>query len=204
MRSVPIEEVGRFLDGIPEKIGEAIRDTAEELEVLAVSGMRRSLNAGESPDGTPLQPLTFPRPQGGSKPLLNRGQLAASMSASVSESEIALRANAPGARIQQFGGTIVPTRAKALAIPLTVEAVRAGSARNFPRPLFVLKKKDGGPGGALAEAVGQGKNKSVRVHYLLRMSVTIPARPYLGVSDDTKDRMGRVLSERLAALAVGG
>ena len=204
MRSVPIEEVGAFLNAMPEKLGQAIRDTADELEVLAVSGMRRSLNAGESPDGTPLQSLSFPRPQGGSKPLLNRGLLAASISASVSESEIALRANAPGARIHQFGGTIVPTRANALSIPLTVEAVRAGGARNFPRPLFLLRKMDGGPGGALAETVGKGKNKTVRVHYLLRMSVTVPARPYLGVSDDTKDRMGRVISERLAELAVGG
>jgi phage gpG-like protein len=199
---MPLEKLPALLAAIPGKLVEAIRDTSDELEVLAVSGMRRSLNAGESPDGTPLKALAFPRPQGGSKPLQNTGLLGASLSASVSETELTLRANAPGARLHQFGGTIVPVRAKALTIPLTVEAVRAGGARNFPRPLFVLKKKDGGPGGALAETVGKGKNASVRVHYLLRMSVTIPARPYLGVSQPTADRMGGVIAGRLEELAM--
>lgn len=43
-----------------------------------------------------------------------------------------------GLRLQQYGGTITPTRAKALTIPLTAEA-RGVRADKFPRELFVVK-----------------------------------------------------------------
>lgn len=186
-----------WLAAVPDRLADAIREAGPEIEVLAVAGVRQGFAEGVSPDGTPFAPLAHPRPQGGGKPLRNTGLLAASVSASCTGDELALRANAPGARLHQEGGTVRPTRAKALAIPVTPEAVRAGSARRFPRRLFALGAKAAGKGkGALAESDGRG---GVKVHYLLRQSVDVPARPYLGVSEKVLGRIGAAVAAELAA-----
>src|SRR5436190_4691176 len=106
------------------------------IQILSVSGAQAGINAGVDIDGKPFAPVKFPRPEGGTAhPLRDKGLLAASISASVTERELTLSANAPGARILNYGGTITPKK-KFLTIPLTVEAKRAGGARQFPRPLF--------------------------------------------------------------------
>lgn len=190
-----LDDLGKRLanDGLFQA---ALASAAPAIEVAAVSGIREGMNAGISPDGTPYAPLTM---RAGGRPLRDKGLLAASTSASVTGDQIALRANAPGARLHQFGGVVVPVNAKSLAIPVSPEARRAGSPRNFPRPLFRLGGKDSGRGGVLAERTGKGKAAKVVVHYLLRKSVTIPARKYLGISAKTSGRIGAILSRSYAA-----
>jgi phage gpG-like protein len=186
----------------------AVREAGPEFEMIAVGNMRRDMTEGVSPDGTAYAPLRFARPQGGNKPLLNNGLLRGALSAEFAGDAIFLRANSPGANLHQYGGTIVPVRAKALTIPLTREAVRAGGARNFPRPLFVLKRSEDPRGGALAERVGKGKRARIVVHYLLRKKVQVEARPYLGISkrtaDDFADAVNRKLPELFRAWLKGG
>lgn len=169
---------------------------SREVEVLVLGAIRKGITDGVSPSGSPFKPLSHGRPSGGSKPLLDRGILRASVSVHAGPQGLVLRSNAPGARLHQHGGTVVPKRAKALAIPVTREAARAGSPRAFPRPLFVLKKAGDPRGGVLAERPERGGRPVV--HYLLRRSVTVPARPFLGISKDTATMIGKVLSRRLA------
>jgi phage gpG-like protein len=170
-----------------EPLAVALGTASPFIEVVVVSGIKQGINDSTSPDGTPYKPLGFPRASGGNKPLRDKGLLAASVSASMTGTEISMRANSPGARLHQFGGKIVPKTAKALTIPKSPEAKRAGSARNFPRPLFVL-------GSTLAERVGKGKSAKIVVHYIFVMSVTVPARPYLGINTKTMGQINTILS----------
>jgi phage gpG-like protein len=175
---------------------EAIRQAAPAIEVAAVSGVRDGMNRSISPDGTPYLPLKQTRPQGGNKPLLNTGVLLASTSAEVAGDVLTLRANAPGARLHQYGGTVRPVRAKALTIPLTKEAVRVGSPRNFPRRLFPFR-------GFLAErTMGGGNRPKLTLHYQFRRFVNIPARPYLGISDTTAEDLAIIYAEKSHKVAL--
>jgi phage gpG-like protein len=190
-------QFARQLQSLTSSFPAAARRAADAVAVVAAGAVKKGLTDGTSPDGKPFLPLGWSRPQGGSKPLLNTGVLRASVTAEADGTGLTIRAHAPGARLHQEGGVIVPKRAKALTIPLTKEAVRAGGARHFPRPLFVLSGKDGS--GALAERPDKGKARGkLVVHYLLRKSVTVPARPYLGVSAETAQRIGAVLAQQLA------
>lgn len=88
-------------------------------------------------------------------------------SQSVQQATVTVGTDLEYAAIQEFGGTIRPRRAKALAIPLTDRA-RAVPPRQFPG----LHVQGRAGRGVLADASGVPQ-------YALRQSVTIPAHPYL-------------------------
>ena len=169
---------------------------------LAVGAVRQSFGTGIGYDGRQWKPLAHSRPNGGDKPLLDKGLLRASISAMVTESEIRLQASHPGAAIHQFGGTVRATSGKMLAIPLSKEAKRAGRARNFPRRLFVLAIHGSRKKALLCERTIKSTTKNTTgglvVHYVLAREVTIPARPYLGFSDETLEKMQRLLADAFA------
>lgn len=75
------------------------------------------------------------------------------------------------AAIHEFGGVITPVRAKALTIPLTPEAKKK-RARDFVGT-FIIQTDSGQA--FIARQVGD----NIERLYMLRQSVTIPARPYL-------------------------
>lgn len=81
------------------------------------------------------------------------------------------------ALIHELGGVIEPKNTKYLAIPMTPLARKAGSPRNLTNLAFVQSLK-GQP--MLVD------DESGEVHYLLRLSVTIPARPYLRPAGDAQ------------------
>lgn len=180
----------------PERAAVALRATMPAAGIVAVGGVKQHFQTSTGPDGIPWRPLAHPRPRGGEKPLLDTGQLRNSVSATTTDDTITLRANGPGARLHQLGGVITPKRARALAIPITTEARRAGSPRRFPRPLFAGK---GPKGGYLAESKGKGKRAKVVVHYLLRTSVPIPARPFMGFSVETMAKIESLVTGRIVA-----
>jgi len=96
--------------------------------------------------------------------------------------------------IHQNGGIIRPVKAKALALPLTKEAARAGSPRRFPRPLFVPR---GIPG--LAESTRGGKG--LKMQYRFMDQVKIPMRRFLGVSRSGPNYAGQLQSTVLATIS---
>lgn len=81
------------------------------------------------------------------------------------------------ALIQELGGVIEPKNTKYLAIPVTDLARKAGSPRNLTNLAYVQSIK-GQP--MLVD------DESGEVHYILKRSVTIPARPYLRPAGDAK------------------
>lgn len=169
-----------------------IRERAWELAkkplmVVSVSGVKRGFAQQTAPDGTPWTPLKFARPSGGQKILRDKGLLMASISASVTEKTITLSANSPGARLHQFGGVIRPKRAKVLTIPVSKEAARIGSPRKFPRPLFSAR-------GGLCEHKGE----ELVMHYRFASSVTVPARPFLGWSQETLESVENIIADAYA------
>jgi phage gpG-like protein len=183
-------------DRLQRVAAEATREipaaTGRKLVQVGVGGVKKSFATSTAPDGTPWAPLKFPRPSGGSKPLLDSGLLQASVHGTFEGDTLTLRANGPGAALHNFGGTVRPVNAKALAIPITREAAKVTGPRAFPRKLFVVKGK-ANRGGALAERTGEGKRSRLVIHYLLRMSVQIPARQFMGFSDDTLAAMGEIV-----------
>ncbi len=85
----------------------------------------------------------------------------------------------PYARIQELGGTIVPRKGKALAVPIGAEGRKAardagGSLRSLD--LIFIKRK-GGQAPLLAKSIRGGKG--IKPLFILVRSVTLPARPYL-------------------------
>lgn len=73
------------------------------------------------------------------------------------------------------GGIVTPKRAKALAIPLSPEAYKAGSARLFPRPLTMISRAGKPP--LLVETGIIGKSTAWKLHYILLKSVKHKADP---------------------------
>ena len=151
--------------------------TGAAIAQVVLSDVRRRFQTSTAPDGTPWQSLRHPRPNGGDKPLLDTGQLMASIHATHDDAGVTIATTHPGAAIQNFGGTIVPVKAKKLAIPLTREAKRAGGPRRFPRKMFVARTTKPG----VLRLVESVRGRLVG-QFLLVDSVKIPARPFMGVS----------------------
>src|SRR5262249_52913156 len=119
----------------------------------------------------PLSKLTLrARRRGGAETLIDSGVLRLSISGRSPGQELSREQgtlNAAGkeqgvlgsaliyAALQNYDGEVRPTRAKALAVPLTPEASAAGSPLNFPHDLHFIpvKKRSGGAIGFLVEDV---------------------------------------------------
>ena len=192
------------------------RQPLQSCRQVIVSDVKENFAAGHGPDGTPWKPLAHPRAssRGADQPLKDTGLLAASvMSANsphhveeLTDDYFLMGTNLDRARLHQEGGTITPKNAKALSIPLTKEAARAGGARNFPRDLFVWQG-DGGQA-FLAEAQQKGRGKKgftqILFQYILLDSVTIPARPFLGFGQRLVGKLVEVFKDYWGRLLGGG
>lgn len=180
----------------------------KQMAVLLAGDMRGHFDRSASPEGKAWAPIG-PRPQGGSKPLLNTGKLRNSITGQAEPHGASAGTVAVQANIHNAGGVITPKNAKMLAIPLTREAVRADGPRRFPRPLHIIRSRRGNV--LLVETAPTTKTGKVRKrkkqtdgekelakrfdpdterlipHFVLVPSVTIPARPFNGFRQETVD-----------------
>jgi phage gpG-like protein len=110
------------------------------------------------------------------------------------------------ARIHEFGGTITPKKAQYLAIPMAAAKTGTGVSRyESPRQvpgLFVFKSKAGN----LLLARREGKKGKLKLFFVLKKSVKIPARPYLGpavnaIKPTVKDRLMAAVLKAVAGTA---
>ena len=109
--------------------------------------------------------------------------------------EITVGTNAEYARIHEFGGTIVPRTAKALAIPLT-KAARGVAPREFAGKLHI-QWRTGAESGALVDESGTAQ-------YALVRQATIPARPYMRPAvDEHKREIGDVFGANVRRVIEG-
>lgn len=164
--------------------------TRKKIALLAISGVKDHFNQSQSPDGVPWAALRI-RP---GKPLLDTGRLRAATTAVPTSDGVQLVNNSVQAGLMQSGGTIRPKRGKYLAIPLTVEAHRAGSPRSLGGLHFQGRK--GANKGVLVDEQGEAQ-------FALVASVTVPARPFLGFSLKTLERIERTIGDDIAK-AIGG
>lgn len=186
---------------LPDQIAAAVVGTLPAAAVRARGGVQQHFQTSTGPDGVPWKPLAHPRPAGGHLPLLDKGLLAASVTAKVDGDEIVLQASHPGARLHQFGGVVYPVRARALAIPISREATKVTGPRSFGRPLQLIPGRSGGPARLVEPGRGKGAPKT---HFLLVRSVTVPKRTYLGFSAETLEAISEMFTEAAVNAAGGG
>lgn len=180
----------------------ALETPLNRIKINAVVEVKRRFDNSLDPDDRPWAPLLFARPRGAGKPLRDTGRLMASIQATVQGPEFTQGTNLEYAALHQYGGTVTPKKAKMLTIPLTREAVTAGSARAMSG-LFIFRSKSGNL--FLAERKEKrGKAAGLTLHWLLKDSVTITARPFLGFGERLLSKVDAIFLDWLEELAGGG
>lgn len=106
--------------------------------------------------------------------LVKSAKLMNSISYALEGNAVRVGTNLRYARIHHTGGVIKPKTAKYLAIPLTKEAA-VRKPREFT-DTFIAK-------GCIMRTLADGKIEAL---YALKKSVTIPARPYMFIDDNTR------------------
>lgn len=144
-------------------------------------------------------------------PLRDTGVLMASFSGGSDGNSVWVGTTHPGASLHNFGGT-VRGKGKMLAIPLTKEAKRSGGPRRWkggelqfqptrkPRVFLLLS---GAPAGrAVRKPKRAGKRGAAKIdhakliaQFLLVDQVTIPARPFMGVSEKAWGQIGDAVAD---------
>lgn len=201
---VSLEELAPYLERLGTEPSQVNWEPALKIiAVLIAAATRENFEGQHAPDGTAWPALAHPRPssQGGDQALRDFGFLDASVTGNgaghieeYEDNALTFGTNLDYARTQQEGD---PDRhaseAQYLAIPLTAEAKSAGRARQFPSELFVLPSKK--PDTALlAERDDSG---NLVIQYVLKKSVSIPARPFLGFNDQLLEKIDDVFAEHV-------
>jgi phage virion morphogenesis protein len=230
VQTIPLSQLPSWIANLENKIIQADFAPAwKKVGVLLAASMKANFDKQSDPNGTPWVPIKQYRARGAvgglrqGKILRDRGLL---MAGATGKGPNAVRQESPRALIwgsnleyagiHQYGGTIRPTSGRALAIPLTREAYRAGSPKNFPRPLHVVWPKGRTSGWLVEDKPGAVRRRgAVRrgggpppvsrgarsiLHYKLASKVVIPARPFIGVNPPLIEKIEWVLLEHIAKL----
>ena len=209
-QTLTLDQFAGQMQQVGDKLGHlSFSKPLKSCKVLIVADVKENFAGGHTPEGQPWPPLAFPRVSGGDKPLRDRGILMASITTGgrghieqISETSLTVGTNLEYAKLHQEGGVIVPKRGKALAIPMTREASRIASPRDFPRPLFILPS-----GKALAEVKQKGRGgrtSELIVQYALVQRVIVPARRFLGFSAKAIAGINRIFADFLGGLVGRG
>jgi phage gpG-like protein len=164
-----------------ERLAGGIPGTMRSAAAYLRSSADRKIRNGVPPANSPLTAAV----KRGSQTLRDSGDLARSIASHSGALWADAGSNKKQARLLQEGGTIRPKRARALVIPagpLTRTLMKRYGAHT-PRDLWRLMKADGyeifrpkGKNVYLAKKGGRGKPFAL---FIVRASVTIPARPFL-------------------------
>lgn len=177
------------------KLGELtranIKDATARNAVLVRDQVKRTIRNGR-PEWAPLSPLTIGS-KGSSKPLIDNNDLMQAVS-SIRVGPLSFFVGVPRnkgllvtiATTQEFGATIRPRKAKALAIPVSRKAKelsrKHGGIRNIPG-LFR-------PKGTKVLAISKGK--TFEIMFILSQQTVIPPRSFIEPSfADARHRMKR-------------
>lgn len=150
-----------------------------ELARVLKTGAQLRFRSQRGPDGTPWEPSRRVT-EGGGQTLSLSGRLRRSLTTAATATTATIGTNDVRAAIHQFGGVIRAKKGPFLSIPVTDQARRAGGASKYPGPLHVATTLKG----QYILVDGNGVTQ-----YILRPSVTMPARPFLGASDDDRSAM---------------
>lgn len=221
---IDISELPAWLERVGREIGKPLRiePWLQQVKLYLVSTAKRGFGAGADPAGRPWRPLKVGRARakgaGSELPLMDEGLLRASLTANGkgqvdrrTPHSIEFGTNRAFAWVHQEGATIRAKPGKALAIPATPKAKRAGSPRNFPGKLQLVWPK-GKKAGYLIEdkraghedASGwKGRRKLKKrtagtiIHYWLVRQVRVPQRQFLGWTDKMADAVAELLMDEI-------
>lgn len=182
-------------NGVRDALGKLRRALPSDGTMLpAMQGMGRVLKTGAQlrfrsttgPGGTAWEKSWRAKNEGGQTLSLSR-RLRGSITWVAEAAKVEVGTNVVYAAIHQFGGTIRAKNGPFLSIPVTPAARAAGSPRNMAG-LHVATTLKGQY--ILVDQKGT-------TQYLLRHQVTIPARPFLGVSDADRTELLGVVERHL-------
>ncbi len=191
---VTLEELVRRFDNTLrafEPPSEFLEDVGFEL----VSSTQRRFSEGIAPDGTYWEPpseltkATRQGKKGGENPLQDTGALAASITHYVDGDSVHVGSALVYARIHQEGGTITAKNAPALTIPLHPAARRMGFRALKNQGMFKLPGKP--------VYVMPGREGAITPMFVLKRSVDIPQRRFLGISEDDEIIIQDIVLDRL-------
>lgn len=155
--------------GLP--LGGSMLPAMQNMGRVLKSGAQLRFRSTSGPDGAAWEKSFRAKHEGGQTLSLSR-RLRNSITYAATGSTATVGTNVVYAAIHQFGGTVRAKNAQFLSIPVTPAARAAGSPRNMAG-LHVAQTLKGQF--ILVDAKGV-------TQFLLRKQVTIPARPFLGVS----------------------
>ncbi len=152
----------------------------DRIGVLAVSLVQKNMETGSWIQNAPLTQAV----KRGTKPLRDYGDLFNSPAYRIEGNKVLIGINRPYAELIHNGGTIRPKTAKSLAIPASAETrkfMRMYGAT--PRDCIAGMQNAGytvyRPKGKNVILAQKGKKGKTHMLFILRKSVTIPARPFL-------------------------
>lgn len=169
-------------------LGGDMEPQMQNLARVLKTGAQLRFRQGNGPDGAPWQPSRRAAEEGG-QTLTLTGRLRRSLTTAATRTTATIGTNDIRAAIHHFGGVIRAKRGPFLSIPITPQARKSGSPRNFPGKLAVQQTLKGQH--ILVDEKGVA-------HYLLRRSVTMPARPFLGASADDRTELIASMNRYLA------
>lgn len=155
--------------GLP--LGGSMLPAMQNMGRVLKTGAQLRFRSTSGPDGAAWE-KSFRAKHGGGQTLSLSRRLRNSITYTATGSTATVGTNVVYAAIHQFGGTVRAKNAQFLSIPVTPAARAAGSPRNMAG-LHVAQTLKGQF--ILVDAKGV-------TQFLLRKQVTIPARPFLGVS----------------------
>ena len=182
------DEAVRRLNQIGQRVNFVLKEIAPIVRDFIVENIKTG-------DHRPNSPLTQSL-KGSSKPLMDTGQLRASITYVVDKDELKVGSPLNYAPVHQFGATITPKVAKRITLPATKKVRKPTMAKGVRGTLSMLEgmgykvvflKKS-----ILAippENVKKGryglalKGKDGEVVYIRKDKVVIPARPFLYLDD---------------------
>ena len=152
-----------------KKLGDWRAKAAAPIGMALVRGTQQRFAQARSPDGTPWKKLlpAYAAIKRGPGILRASGMLMRSITFSASPDEVHVGTNRIYARVHQLGAVIKP---------------------KTPGGRLVFRL--GGGGGTKGAKKGKGHNSGL----VFVRSVTIPARPYLGISSDDERAIGDVIA----------
>ncbi len=158
----------------------------QDQQLLKAIGVKITMNIKKRIRDNKIKPSTTDK-QKRKATLTDSGNLLNSINYVIRENTIVVGTNVTYARIHHEGGTIVPKKAKYLAIPLT-PAAKVKSPLEW-EDTYIAK-------GIIFRKLGkdQDENKDEAL-YKLQKSVKIPARPYLFISPEDENQISNIISK---------
>ena len=215
--------VGRRLAGMVAALAPSERrGLLEDVGQVLVSGAKRHIDEQHGPEGQ-----VWPPTRRGGQMLRDTGLLQRSITYEVRGDTVVVGSSRVYAAVHQFGATIRPKRGKFLALPLPgvargarprdfrdtfvaagggeLAVTKSGRTRVMKRQTF--EEFEAGPGDPSASSgqAGSGRRAiifqrtatGVRPLFLLLASVTVPARPYVGLGPWERRHVGQVVRRRV-------